>query len=925
MYRIYTLFLVLTLIGSLDTHAQPSAVTFTNRTTDLLGSTGGSYEDCAVDMNGDYLDDIVFIRQDGMEIYYQDANGNFSSQNFPMNFQNLPSWSVCAGDLDGNGHTDLLFGGGTRVSFIMANADGTAYTEDLKPDYIFSQRSTMADIDNDGDLDAFVCHDVDQSHPYRNDGLGNMIEDQSLIETANRPGNYAAIWVDYDNDRDIDLYITKCKQGSSSGDIDRTNLLYQNNGDGTFTEVGEAANMADNAQSWATVFEDFDNDGDFDAFIVNHTERNRLMRNNGDGTFTDIIEGSGIAATDLGAWENAAGDFNNDGFVDIFSELNRELYLNNGDFTFTAQELSFDDGGIGDFNDDGFLDVISEGRLMINDGVAGHNYIKINTRGILSNLNGIGARVEIYGSWGRQIREIRSGQSFSPMSSLCAHFGLGTATEVDSLIVLWPSGATTLVEQPEINTAHVIVESSCLLPTDITTLTTEGETTLCPGETLLISATEGYEYQWSNGAVTSSIEVEGAGSYRVTLTDDEGCIGISNVVSTSVQSEPQPVVAAVDILDPALATICEGDAVTLTVSAGANPVWSNGMTGSSISVSASGAYTVTVDGNCIEEGITSAPYEVNVVDVAAPDLVEIEYQGDEDQYTLVVTGENVQWYDAADSSTPVATGNIYQTPAGLTDDLLYYVEDQTVIGGGAYTGAKPNYLGGGGLSQTGGYNLFDAYETFILKFVLVNVPLNSDEGIRTVQLVNSQEEVLEETTFDLGYGDHILELDWIIPPGVDYSLRCVEENLYRNNEGVSYPYAIGPVGQVHNSLYGDRYYYYFYNWQIELPGVTCTSERVEVALLISDTDAPSDVLQWQIFPNPATTSVEVSIRTTGGEGTYQVGIFDLHGKVVVPIVENGLARGIHTTRLATDQLSSGIYLIGVRLNNQWGYQKLVVQ
>ena len=90
----------------------------------------------------------------------------------------------------------------------MANADGTAYTEYYNPDYIFSQRSTFFDIDQDGDLDAFVCHDVDLSHPYRNDGTGTMVEDQALIQTVDLPGNYAAIWVDYNNDSHTDLYIT---------------------------------------------------------------------------------------------------------------------------------------------------------------------------------------------------------------------------------------------------------------------------------------------------------------------------------------------------------------------------------------------------------------------------------------------------------------------------------------------------------------------------------------------------------------------------------------------------------------------------------------------------------------------------------------------------------------------------------------------
>ena len=157
-----------------------------------------------------------------------------------MTIQNVPDWSIAAGDLDGNGYNDLVLGNGSRVSFVMANEDGTVYTEDAShTEYIFSQRSTMADIDNDGDLDSFVCHDVDLSHPYRNDGDGNMTLDQNLIETIDLPGNYAAIWVDYDNDGDSDMYLTKCRGGSSPGDPERDNAMYTNNGDGTFTENAE--------------------------------------------------------------------------------------------------------------------------------------------------------------------------------------------------------------------------------------------------------------------------------------------------------------------------------------------------------------------------------------------------------------------------------------------------------------------------------------------------------------------------------------------------------------------------------------------------------------------------------------------------------------------------------------------------------------
>jgi len=437
-------------------------VTFTNQS-GLIGNYTDTSE-VAVDMNGDYLDDYVRVSSSGIGIDYQLPDGTFNSVFYAMNIQNPPTWSVAAADIDGNGYVDLVLGNGSRVSFLFANADGTGYSETTFPEYIFSQRSNLVDIDNDGDLDAFVCHDVDESHPYRNDGNQNMVLDQNLIQTIALAGNYASVWVDFDNDGDTDMYLTKCRQGSVPGDPERTNAMYRNNGDGTYTEMAASINMADNAQSWTTVFEDFDNDGDFDAFTVNHDDQNRFYENDGNGVFTDIIGITGIDPNDLGAWENQAADFNNDGYVDIFSEMSKELYLNNGDMTFTGYDLPFDEGAIGDFNNDGFLDVVNNGNLYINDGNS-NNWVKVGLEGVDSNISGIGARVKIYGDWGIQIREVRSGEGFSHSNSLNCHFGIATNTSIDKIVVEWPSGTVDEFMNPDINTLHIYVEGSSILAT----------------------------------------------------------------------------------------------------------------------------------------------------------------------------------------------------------------------------------------------------------------------------------------------------------------------------------------------------------------------------------------------------------------------------------------------------------------------------
>ncbi|MEL7220312.1 MAG: FG-GAP-like repeat-containing protein [Bacteroidota bacterium] len=894
-------------------------VSFTNQS-ELLGnvSGGGFGSNCAVDMNGDNLDDVVRVQNNGINVDYQQADGTFEHVFIPAEFNNSPSWSICAGDVDQNGQTDLLFGGGSAVSFVMANEDGTAYTEYLQPDYIFSQRSTFFDIDKDGDLDAFVCHDVDLSHPYINDGTGIFVEDQDLIHTVPLRGNYAAIWVDYNNDSHTDLYITKCAGGAAPGDPERTNGLYRNNGDGTFTEVGAEANMDDNAQSWATVFEDFDNDGDFDAFIVNHDFENRFKKNNGDGTFTDIIQDTNIDPFDLGAWENASGDFNNDGFVDILTEHSNDLYLNNGNLTFTGQTLPFDDGAIGDFNNDGFLDVVRGNSLWINDGNA-NNWIKINTKGLVSNIDGIGSRVEIYGDWGMQIREVRAGQSFSPMSTLTAHFGIGESTEIDSVVVRWPSGINTVMENPAINTNHEVVEASCTLAPE--TISVIGNTALCEGETVQLLAPGGYDQIiWSIGGANPSIEVSQPGSYGLTLFDEEGCASVAaNVQITRIEDTP-PVIA-IDGEE----MFCKGGEVTLSVEGAINPVWTNGMTETSITVSEAGTYNVVIDAQCSEEGIAAEEaIEVIVLSVDEPveESVEVDPSG---VALLTVSGQGeLKWYDAAVEGTLIGQGASYTTDV-LTEDATYYVDATQQFGGGLVSGAKSTPDGPGGIPSTGAYNYFNAYESFNLQTVDVLVPDNAPEGPRTVQLFDSNDNMLASTVVDLVQGLQTIELNFTVPVGNDLSLRCPENNLFRNNGGVNYPYPIGDgLGEVTRSFWGAQYYYYFYNWQIGTPAIYCTSDRTAVSVTLVDVAEIPEVDELRLFPNPAQTDLQVELMMAE-RASLQLILTNALGQQVYQESLSDVSAGLRRHAVDVSQLPAGVYQLQLSLGDRIAVRKVVVE
>jgi len=143
---------------------------------------------------------------------------------------------------------------------------------------------------------------------------------------------------------------------------------------------------------------------------------------------------------------------------------NGGILLNNGDFTFTLYTADAPGpGAIGDANNDGFVDVFNGTNLYLQEGNNGNNWLKIATHGVTSNINGIGARIEINSPGiGTQIRDVMSGTGFRYMSSLNTHFGIGSDSSVNSITVYWPSGTVDVINNPGINTTIHVAEGETL-------------------------------------------------------------------------------------------------------------------------------------------------------------------------------------------------------------------------------------------------------------------------------------------------------------------------------------------------------------------------------------------------------------------------------------------------------------------------------
>jgi hypothetical protein len=473
---------------------------FTNQVSLVPGSSNYSGVAMGVaDLNGDGLDDIFrLIDRTNPSIAIQQASGNFIVFE-PTIFEDGNSfWGLCIADVDGNGINDIAMGGAFGGTYIlMGEMNGTlSWTRSDMPPTTFQQASNFVDIDNDGLVDHFGCDDVDLSVPSKNMGNGVFVEDYSLINPvstvpSDNSGNYASIWTDFDDDGDVDLYISKCRLGVSDiNDGRRLNQLFVNDGVGGFTDQAEAKGLLPRSQCWSTDFADVDNDGDLDAFMLNHDIPSQLFINDGTGVYTDETAAWGIAdelaaisSGNLGIQCNFE-DFNNDGFIDIIVSYTQgfaQLYMNDtqGGYNLVSgagiiselPEQIFQSVATGDLNNDGYIDMYighANGfnnpsglpdALLMNAG-GNNNHLMVSLQGLMTNTNGIGAKIKLFGAWGTQVREIRSGEGYGVSNSMTAHFGLGSETVVDSMVIIWPSGLVEYDLNVTANNNLAIVEGS---------------------------------------------------------------------------------------------------------------------------------------------------------------------------------------------------------------------------------------------------------------------------------------------------------------------------------------------------------------------------------------------------------------------------------------------------------------------------------
>ena len=359
-----------------------------------------------------------------------------------------------------------------------------------------------ADYDNDGDVDVLVLRGAWVSHPHpnsllRNDGGGSFTDVTEQSGLLRGTPTQTAAWGDYDNDGDVDLFVGN----ESVADLVYPSQLFRNDGDGTFSDVAYEAGVQVVGFVKAVAWGDYDNDGRIDLYVSRLDQTNLLLRNEGpsaggEWAFRDVAVAAGVDRP-LNSFPTWFFDYDNDGWLDLFvtaaaglaaimptmgsnyGDLDNDgypdLYLGTGDPTLemlVANRVFRNAGGrfdevtaaggfghvqkghgvsFGDIDHDGDQDVfmvlggafegdLAQNILLLNPG-HGHAWVTLRLRGTSSNRLGIGARIAVEVDTPRGTRTIHalagSGGSFGA-STLQQEIGLGDATRIRELTVVWP-------------------------------------------------------------------------------------------------------------------------------------------------------------------------------------------------------------------------------------------------------------------------------------------------------------------------------------------------------------------------------------------------------------------------------------------------------------------------------------------------------
>lgn len=458
----------------------------------MVASAGGVI---AEDFANDGLLDIVTsgVESCGQMHYFRNnGDGTFTDRTESAGLGGqLGVLNLIQADYNNDGCIDILaLRGGwefpQRKSLLRNNCDGT-FTDvtdasGLGAALTSTQTAVWVDVDNDGLVDLFVGNESGSAQLFHNEGNGKFRDIAAAAGVAGdgTPYTKSVTAGDFDGDGYMDLYVSN---------FNGPNMLYHNNGNGTFTNVAAQAGVQGTGRGFAAWFFDYDNDGRPDIFVtsyfvsVEETARTylglphnaptlKLYRNLGDGTFRDVTVETGLDKVFMPMGSNF-GDVDNDGWLDIYLGTGNPSYAalipaillrnHDGEY-FTDITTSSGTGQLhkghgvafADLGNNGNDDLIAEvGGAVPGDSHAfrvfrnpGHDndWITLKLTGVKTNHAALGARIAITvqnldGSTRSIYRTVGSGGSFGA-SPLQQHIGLGRISKILTVEVTWPVSKT---------------------------------------------------------------------------------------------------------------------------------------------------------------------------------------------------------------------------------------------------------------------------------------------------------------------------------------------------------------------------------------------------------------------------------------------------------------------------------------------------
>jgi hypothetical protein len=428
--------------------------TFTDVSEESGADDPGFGEGCAwADYDGDGLVDLYVCNLTGTNVLYHNLGGaTFEDVTAASGTGNArSSLGAVWADYDEDGDQDLYVTNRNAANRLYRNnGDGTftdvAVLAGVDGGVKYSQSASWVDYDNDGDIDLFVANRFTLNFLFSNNGNGTFARADSAAGITAMKYTRSAVWADYDEDGDQDLFI------SVSGD---PNICYENLGNGTFVDAASSLGLDDTAAAAGAAWGDVDGDLDLDLFVANDATANRLYLNEGE-SFVEAAGDAGLAfagSSRSPVWI----DLDKDGDLDLLLTTGVRVmyYVNDGIGVFTEipSASGLDDSSLGegaavaDADGDGDVDYYvcrsqyAPNRLYLNNGNLFH-YFGVKLTGKKSNRDAIGARITVIVNGTSMVREVSAGSGLFSMNETTQYFGLAQETAVDQVTIEWPSGKT---------------------------------------------------------------------------------------------------------------------------------------------------------------------------------------------------------------------------------------------------------------------------------------------------------------------------------------------------------------------------------------------------------------------------------------------------------------------------------------------------